>query len=105
VGKRKAEGRFEPAGAWREHCVVQRQERPRAALPLSQSHNSNPTLVPHFGVEYATIVAKRLTKHQKYSMTCLANRNVLNIDFCSMCTWSSLIYRLTCEEIHGPGKV
>lgn len=27
VEKTKAEGRFEP-GAWREHCVVRRQEKP-----------------------------------------------------------------------------
>jgi len=51
VGKRKAEdGRLEPAGARREHCEVRRQETPRAAQPLSRSPNSNPTVVPPFGI-------------------------------------------------------
>ena len=49
--RQKAAGGLEPAEVRREHGVVRRQERSRAALPLTQSPYSSPTLVPRFVIE------------------------------------------------------
>jgi len=43
----------------RANTEVQRQEAPRAAQPLLRSPNSNPTVVPPFGIDYQLLPLQR----------------------------------------------